>query len=114
MGCYRVNYALMNRNHHFYVLTMLGAGLCLLALGARAEDADALIAKGDQFDKKLQPKEALEEYLPANKLEPNNVSLLICIARQYRHLMSDTTSKKEKLRLGYMSLEFASKAASLA
>ena len=64
-------------------------------------DADAaLIAKGDQFDKQLQAKEALEDYLPANKLEPNNVDLLVRIARQYRHLMSDTSSKKEKLRLG--------------
>ena len=81
---------------------------------ARAEDADALIAKGDQFDKKFQPKEALEDYLPANKLEPDNVRLLIRIARQYRHLMSDTSSKQEKLRLGNISLKFADRAASLA
>ena len=81
---------------------------------ARAEDVDALIAKGDQFDKQLQAKEALEEYLPANKLEPNNVKLLVRIARQYRHLMSDTSSKQEKLRLGNISLEFASRAATLA
>jgi len=72
------------------------------------------MAKGDEFDKRLQAKEALEDYLPANKLEPNNVDLLVRIARQYRHLMSDTTSKKEKLRLGYISLEFASRAATLA
>jgi tetratricopeptide (TPR) repeat protein len=73
-----------------------------------------LIAEGDQFDKQLQAKEALEAYLPANKLEPDNVKLLVCIARQYRHLMSDTSSKQEKLRLGNVSLEFASRAATLA
>jgi tetratricopeptide (TPR) repeat protein len=78
------------------------------------ESVSELIAQGDQFDKRLQAKEALEDYLPANKLEPNNVDLLVRIARQYRHLMSDTTSKKEKLRLGYISLEFASRAATLA
>ena len=88
--------------------------LCLSGLAARAEDTDALIAKGDQFDQRLQAKEALEVYLPANKLEPNNVKLLVCIARQYRHLMSDTSSKQEKLRLGNTSLEFASRAATLA
>ena len=88
--------------------------LCLSGLAARAEDTDALIAKGDQFDQQLQAKEALEVYLPANKLEPNNVKLLVCIARQYRHLMSDTSSKQEKLRLGNISLEFASRAATLA
>ena len=88
--------------------------LCLSDLAARAEEADALIAKGDQFDQRLQAKEALEVYLPANKLEPNNVKLLVCIARQYRHLMSDTASKPEKLRLGNISLEFANRAATLA
>jgi tetratricopeptide (TPR) repeat protein len=105
---------------------LLSAVLCVCGLAARAEgessriyrgpgeNAEALMAKGDEFDKRLQAKEALEDYLPANKLEPNNVDLLVRIARQYRHLMSDTTSKKEKLRLGYISLEFASRAATLA
>ena len=89
--------------------------LCLSGVVARAEDdADALIAKGDQFDKKLQANEALEEYLPANKLEPNNVHVLVCIARQYRHLLSDAPEKKEKIRLGNMSLEYANKAAAIA
>ena len=88
--------------------------LCLFGLAARAEDTGALMAKGDQFDKRLQAKEALEIYLPANKLEPNNVDLLVRIARQYRHLMSDASSKQEKLRLGNISLEFASRAATLA
>src|SRR4029450_5749478 len=64
--------------------------------------------------KRLQAKEALEIYLPANKLEPNNVDLLVRIARQYRHLMSDASSKQEKLQLGNISLEFASRAATLA
>jgi tetratricopeptide (TPR) repeat protein len=73
-----------------------------------------LIAQGDQFDKQLQPQEALENYLPGNKLEPDNVDLLVRIARQYRHLMADASSKQEKLRLGYISLEFANRAATLA
>jgi tetratricopeptide (TPR) repeat protein len=108
----------------------LCAVLCLSGLAARAqelkrnaailhrvgggEDADTLIAKGDEFDKRLQAKEALENYLPANKLEPDNVNLLVRIARQYRHLMADAPSKKEKLHLGAVSLEFANRAATLA
>ncbi len=104
----------MNPNHLLRTFRLLCVALCLSGGAARAEDADALIAKGDQFDKQLQAKEALEKYLPANKLEPNNVKLLVCIARQYRHLMSDTSSKQEKLRLGNISLEFASRAATLA
>jgi tetratricopeptide (TPR) repeat protein len=79
-----------------------------------AESAAVLIAKGDQFDKLLQEHEALQFYLPANKIEPDNVDLLVRIARQYRHLMSDTTAKAEKLRLGNLSLAYALRAAALA
>jgi tetratricopeptide (TPR) repeat protein len=120
----------MNSNHRLRNFRLLCAALCLFGLAARGEepkrdadtlhhvsggeDAAELIAKGDQFDKKLQTKEALEEYLPANKLEPNNVKVLVCIARQYRHLMSDASAKQEKLRLGNISLEFANRAATLA
>src|SRR5687768_2724930 len=88
--------------------------LALFGSVARAETAEELMAKGDPFDKRYQPKEALEFFLPAEKLEPNNAELLIRIARQYRHLMSDTSSKKEKLRLGHISLGFAQRAATLA
>ena len=90
--------------------------LCVLFsfAAAQGQNAAALIAKGDQFDEQLKEKEALQCYLPANRLEPDNVDLLVRIARQYRHLMSDTTSKKEKLRLGNISLQFAQRAAALA
>ena len=88
--------------------------LCLSAGMACADDVDALIAKGDQCDKRLETKEALENYLPATKVEPNNPALLVRVAREYRHLMSDTSSKTEKLRLGEVSLEYADRAAKLA
>ena len=81
---------------------------------AQAQNAAALIEKGGRFDEQLKEKEALECYLPANRLEPDNVDLLVRIARQYRHLMSDTTSKMEKLRLGNISLQYAQRAAALA
>ena len=81
---------------------------------AQGQNAAALIEKGGRFDEQLKEKEALQCYLPANRLEPDNVDLLVRIARQYRHLMSDTTSKKEKLRLGNISLQYAQRAAALA
>ena len=49
---------------------------------ACADDVDALIAKGDQCDKRLETKEALENYLPATKVEPNNPALLVRVARE--------------------------------
>jgi tetratricopeptide (TPR) repeat protein len=104
----------MNPNYFVGILRLLWVALCLFGMAARAEDVDALIAKGDQFDKQDRAKEALEEYLPANKLEPSNVKVLVCIARQYRHLMSDAPSRTEKLRLGNISLGFAYRAAALA
>jgi len=119
----------MNPNHRLRVYGLC-AVLCLSGLAARAqelkrnaavfhrvgggEDADELIAKGDEFDKRLQAKEALENYMPANKLQPDNVDVLVRIARQYRHLMADAPTKKEKLRLGAVSLEYANRAATLA
>ena len=79
-----------------------------------AESVSTLIAKGDQFDKRLDARKALRFYLPANLSEPDNVDLLLRIARQYRHLMSDASARSEKLQLGGISLQFAQRASDLA
>jgi len=86
--------------------------LVCAALGA--ESPDDLVAKGDIFDQKFQATEALECYLPAEKLEPTNVRVLVCIARQYRYLLADAKTRDEKLRLGGIALNYAQKAAALA
>lgn len=103
----------MNTARFVRVLLLSGA-LCLMAGGTHAETADELMAKGDVFDRQLRAAEALEDYLPAEKLEPKNAQLMVRIARQYRHLMSDASDKNEKLRLGRISLEYAQRAATLA
>jgi tetratricopeptide (TPR) repeat protein len=103
-----VNIALLCRAFFLFGVLALAGG------EARGETADELIAKGDVCNQRLQTREALQYYLPAEKLEPNNAGLLVRIARQYRHLMSDTSSPKEKLRLGRISLGFAQRAAALA
>ncbi len=89
---------------------------CLLALvGARgAESVSELMKQGEVFDLKFQPKEALTFFLPAEKLEPNNVELLLCIARQYRHLMADETDPEEKIKLGVAGKSYARRAVNLA
>jgi tetratricopeptide (TPR) repeat protein len=76
--------------------------------------ADDLIKNGDDLDVKLQASEALNFYLAAEKLEPKNASLLVRIARQYRHLMVDASTREEKLRLGGIGLGYAQRAAALA
>ena len=76
--------------------------------------ADDLVKNGDEFDRKLQASQALDFYLAAEKLEPKNAGLLLRIARQYRHLMADATTREEKLRLGGIGLNYAQRAAVLA
>jgi tetratricopeptide (TPR) repeat protein len=81
---------------------------------AKCETADQLIKAGETCDLNLRATEALSFYLPAEKLQPNNAHLLVCIARQYRHLMADASTREEKLKLGGIALEYSQRAAVLA
>ena len=101
----------MRPSLYFPILAM---ALILTGGGARAESAEELMKKGDVFYDKLQPAEALKCYLPAEILEPDNARLLVRIARQYRHLMSDATTGGEKLRLGRIAVDYARRAVALA
>jgi tetratricopeptide (TPR) repeat protein len=95
--------------------SIFAAAALVLTTGALcAESVDELLRKGDVYDQKLQPGEALKCYLPAEKADADNVRILTRIARQYRHLMADAKSKDEKLRLGKLSLVYAQRAAALA
>jgi tetratricopeptide (TPR) repeat protein len=78
-----------------------------------ADPADELIAKGDSYYVRLQAADALKYYLPAEKLEPTNVRLLVRISREYRHLMSDATQSQEKVSLGSTAVDYAKRAVSL-
>src|SRR5579871_3932228 len=90
------------------------AALALTGTGLGADSADDLIQKGNVFYDKLQPAEALKYYLPAEKLAPDNANLLVRIARQYRHLMSDAQNLDEKLRLGTVAVKYSDRAVALA
>jgi len=99
----------------FLFSTIVAAsGLLFVGKGRATESADDLIRKGDVYYAKLQPSEALKFYLPAEKLDPNNAQLLVRIARQYRHLMSEASAKEEKRQLGTTAVNYAQRAASLA
>jgi len=84
---------------------------CQASLG---EQADELVKQGDVYDQKFKPAEALQFYLPAEKLEPANVDILLRIARQYRHLMQDEPKTVEKLKLGEIAMDYAERAVKLA
>ena len=102
------------------VLCSIAVGLLGSASLSRADSlspanvsADELISKGDVYGAKFDATKALDCYLPALKLAPKNVDLLVRVARQYRHLMADATTKAEKLRLGTIALEYSYRAAEL-
>jgi tetratricopeptide (TPR) repeat protein len=90
------------------------AGFLVPHKAKASESAQDLIRKGDIYYDKLQPSEALKFYLPAEKLDPNNAELLVRIARQYRHLMSETGGSGEKHQLGATAVEYAQRAVALA
>ena len=94
---------------------MLAIGVFVgLSAELQGESASELMSKGDACDARLQSAEALQYYLPAEKLEPENVRILVRIARQYRHLMADAPVRQEKLRLGGVALDYSRRAAALA
>jgi len=99
----------------FFVKALFStAALVVVCAAIGAESPNDLVTKGDAFDVKFQAAEALQFYLPAEKLQPKNVRVLVRIARQYRHLMADSATRDEKLRLGNIALNYAQRAAALA
>lgn len=86
----------------------------LLSAALHAQPIDDIIAQGDVCDVKLEAAKALEYYREAEKMEPDNAGLMVRMARQYRHLMQDASSKSEKLKLGNISLDYGRRAAALA
>ncbi len=94
----------------FLILALLATPVVLRAKVLPAESADELVEQGAVFDRKLDAKEALSFYLPAEKLDPHNPHILVPIARQYRHLMADAPTKEEKLRLGYIAMDYSKRA----
>ena len=103
-----------NRIKMFSTFCSIMAVLLLANATGRAGPADELIAKGNVYYETLNAPEALKYYLPAEKLEPENVRLLVRISREYRHLMSDAAKTEEKLRLGRIAVDYAKRAAALA
>lgn len=93
---------------------LMAVMLLVIPKVGRAETAEELIAKGDTFDAKFKPAEALKYYLPAEKMDPKNVELLLRIARQYRHEMQDATKADDKMRLGNIAMGYAERAVKLA
>ncbi|MEO6785045.1 MAG: hypothetical protein ABI318_02840 [Chthoniobacteraceae bacterium] len=90
------------------------AALFLANTGRCADSAEELIQKGDECAAHFQSSEGLKCFLPAEKLDPKNARLLVRIAQQYRHLMSDAARRDDKLQFGSMAVSYAQRAVALA
>jgi tetratricopeptide (TPR) repeat protein len=85
----------------------------LAPLSAWGNFAD-LVAQGDEYDRKLQNDRALEFYLPAEKLSPNDPVLLVKIARQHALRMAGLPKVADKIASGRTALRYAERAVALA
>lgn len=92
---------------------ILGLGLACKPVAA-ADPVAELIAKGDGYARVYDEENALKFYQEAEKLAPENATILVAISREYRHLMSDAGSKTEKQAYLVEALKYALKAAEVA
>jgi tetratricopeptide (TPR) repeat protein len=77
------------------------------------ENVTELVRQGDAFDEKLDNARALELYLQADRLKPNDPETLWRIARQYALLMNDAKSDEQQQEAGEKALEYAKRGVAL-
>ncbi len=104
----------MMKNPTLRKALVLAFSLFLPCGAMSAATVDELIKEGNVHDQSFRPKDALKSYLPAEKMDPDNVDLLLRIARQYRHEMADTGAVAEKNRYAATALGYAQRAVALA
>lgn len=88
--------------------------LALQSAATWGATTNELLKQGDIHDLKFNPTQALKHYLPAEQVEPDNVTILLRIARQYRHQMADVEAADEKIRFSELALRYAQRAVCLA
>lgn len=92
------------------------AVICSLILSAASAFGNfaELVRQGDEYDAQFKAEAALQYYLSAEKLKPDNAALLVKIARQYVYRMSELSSKADQLQSGRTALGYAERAVKLA
>jgi tetratricopeptide (TPR) repeat protein len=101
------------RPYRAFPAALLAASVLLACGSIQAQTAEELLKQGDAHAAKLESKAALKCFLEAEKQQPDNADVLVRIARQYRHVMSETSSESEKLKLGTAAVNYGKRAAAL-
>jgi tetratricopeptide (TPR) repeat protein len=94
--------------------TVLTIAASILLAGHAHGNFTELVKQGDVYDAQFKPDAALQYYLPAEKLNPNDVALLIKITRQYVYRMADLPAKADQLKSVRTALAYAERAIKLA
>jgi tetratricopeptide (TPR) repeat protein len=93
------------------LLALSGVSLVLAMPAAFAQnDVARLMEQGLAEDARLDTAHALEAFLEAEKLAPNDANVLYRIAREYALSMNDTASKDEQRTRGEQALAYAKRA----
>jgi len=101
---------------------LLSSIFLIAIMGTRisfAQSVDELIKQGDKYVEEFNDQKALDTYLQADKLSPNNWEIYWRISRSYidigEHLPDKTSAQKDEQEKMYKkSLEYADKAVKLA
>lgn len=88
-----------------FLLAALGT-----ALSAQAQSAGDLLRAGDALDANGRNKEAVEIYLKADSLRPNDAEILRRIAEQYSQQMVNESRSPENRELARKALDYAQRA----
>lgn len=91
----------------------LGILLALAALAARAESQEELCARARAAEARLDSAAALEAYVAADRLAPNQAAILQAIARQYSDLVVDAPTEAGKKQRAQRALAYAERAYAL-
>ncbi|MFZ4483659.1 MAG: tetratricopeptide repeat protein [Chthoniobacterales bacterium] len=89
-------------------------GFVFLVMAARGWAAGDWIEQGDSLDREFKSAQALEFYLKAEDVQPDDPELLRKISKQYVEMVIDAPTRAEKTRLAEVGYAYALKAKKLA
>lgn len=92
----------------FPIVAMISS--IFLATLAQSQDVSALIRKSDELDAQERSDDAIEALKQAEKISPNNPTLLIKLSQDYSDKIDDTKGQSQKLAFAKLCLEYAKKA----
>ena len=81
-----------------------------VALNAQAQSAGDLLRAGDELDTKNRNQEAVDIYLKADALQPNDAEVLRRIAKQYPLLVVSESRAPENRKLASKAVDYARRA----